>query len=58
MVDFPAHIEHVGESEVAIFRSGRRQGLPGLVLIARSAEGNDSTDFGVLCEAAGGGGTM
>ena len=58
MVGFPAHVEDVGESEVAIFRSGRREGLPGLVLVAGTTEGNDAADFGVLCEAAGGGGTV
>lgn len=58
VVFFPALVENVGVAEVAILGGGGDEALPSLVLIAGAAEGDDSADLGVFCEAGGSGGTV
>ena len=55
---FPAHVFHVAESEEALVGSFGREGLPRLVLVTRSAEGDDASDFGVLGESGSRGGSV
>ena len=58
MVAAPTSVEGVGETEVAVFRSGGWKSLPGFELIARAAEHDDAIDLLVFGEAGGGGGTV
>lgn len=58
MVGFPASIEEVGETKIAVLWGGGGEGLPALVLITGAAEGDDTADFGVLRKARRGRGSV